>query len=421
MPAFTGARSLLMSTTASLRPSLDFNFLSGALDGRITFTRASAGWSYNSAGVLTSSSTNAPRFDYDPVTLLPKGLLIEEARTNSLRNNSMTNAAAGTPGTFPTNWAAAATASGITRTVVGAGTVNGHPYIDVRYAGTAVAGDTVVFFDSTTAVAAVNATAWTSSAFLALQGGTLANVTVKQGLRYRAAAGANIGTQIYETAIVPTATLTRYERTGTGSDATIAFVVSSLTLTMASGAVDVTIRIAAPQLELGAFATSPILTTTATVTRAADNCSLPVGPWFNAAEGAVAVSCDRIGAGAFGRVFQIDDTTNDNVISAISSSAGSARVYAYIAVAGVAQVDTVAAANDVALNTAFSVGLAYRLNDCAFTLNGGTVTADASATVPTVTRLAIGAANGSSLNGHVRSLRYYSRRLGNVTLQRITT
>jgi hypothetical protein len=71
------------------RPALDLNFLSGSLDSRVTFTRASTARAYNSSGVLTSYTTDTPRFDYDPVTLAPKGLLIEEARTNLFLNSAV--------------------------------------------------------------------------------------------------------------------------------------------------------------------------------------------------------------------------------------------------------------------------------------------------------------------------------------------
>ena len=64
--------------------ALNLNFTTGTLDSRITFTRSTTGSYYNSAGVLSTAAINAPRFDYDPVTLESVGLLIEESRTNLL-------------------------------------------------------------------------------------------------------------------------------------------------------------------------------------------------------------------------------------------------------------------------------------------------------------------------------------------------
>lgn len=49
----------------------------------ITFTRSSGGGRFNAAGQYEWLGNNAPRFDYDPVTLSPKGLLVEEQRTNT--------------------------------------------------------------------------------------------------------------------------------------------------------------------------------------------------------------------------------------------------------------------------------------------------------------------------------------------------
>jgi hypothetical protein len=410
----------LMTVQPGTRPLVAFNLLSGNLDTRLSFTRASAAWAFNSAGVLISHAVDTPRFDHNPLTLAPRGLLIEEARTNSIPNNSMTGAAAGTPGTLPTGWAAAATAAGITRTIVGSGTVNGLPYVDIRYAGTAVAGDTVLFFSATTSAATVNATTWTAAAFLALQGGALTNVTVKQGLRYRAAAGASIGTQIYETTIVPTATLTRYERTATGSDATIAFVVASLTLTMASGEVDVTVRIAAPQLELGAFATSPILTTAATVTRAVD-----VGPvltsafGFNAAEGTLFVACTPVGTtSGLQTAIYLDDGTSNERMGVRASVTTNAML---VVDGGATQVNL--GIGSIAAGTPFKAAFAYRLNDFAGCLNGGSVATDTVGTIPTVTKMQIGSRTSGIevLNAWYSRAAYYARRLDNATVQRITT
>jgi len=68
--------------------TLNLDFTNGSVfDPRITFTRATSATYVSSAGVLELVSSNSPRFDYDPVTLAPKGLLIEEQRTNLLLNS----------------------------------------------------------------------------------------------------------------------------------------------------------------------------------------------------------------------------------------------------------------------------------------------------------------------------------------------
>jgi hypothetical protein len=82
-----GASGLITGYNASL--ALDF--LTGApLDSRITFTRAATVATFvGSDGLIQSAAVNVPRFDYDPVTLAPRGLLIEGQRTNLLLNSDI--------------------------------------------------------------------------------------------------------------------------------------------------------------------------------------------------------------------------------------------------------------------------------------------------------------------------------------------
>jgi hypothetical protein len=47
-----------------------------------TFARASTATRVNGTGLIEVVPVNAPRYDHDPVTLAPKGFLLEEARTN---------------------------------------------------------------------------------------------------------------------------------------------------------------------------------------------------------------------------------------------------------------------------------------------------------------------------------------------------
>jgi hypothetical protein len=69
----------------SIRPSLLLDFInSQTLDSRITYSRNSIGSYYSSDGLLKIAKANTPRFNYDPVTLEGKGLLIEGDKTNYL-------------------------------------------------------------------------------------------------------------------------------------------------------------------------------------------------------------------------------------------------------------------------------------------------------------------------------------------------
>lgn len=249
-------------------PSLDLNFLSGTLDPRITFTRASPATRFNASGVLETVATNEPRFDYDPATLTARGLLIEEARTNSIRNNSMAGAAAGV---LPTSWGVGSLA-GITTSVVGSGTENGLPYLDIRYAGTAT-GTLEVSIDATGTTVAAEGQAWTSSVYVKLAGGSLTNVTSVQTRTYQ-----HGSTNQTPGNITPTSAALRTQRVQSTRTLTTGATSTQCRLsTTFAGAVDVTLRFGAPQLEQGSFATSPILTLgSAAVTRAADVATAPV-------------------------------------------------------------------------------------------------------------------------------------------------
>jgi hypothetical protein len=61
-----------------------YDFTLGSLPAGVSLTRASAGYRRNSSGVLVSETTNVARFDYTPVTLAARGILVESAGTNLL-------------------------------------------------------------------------------------------------------------------------------------------------------------------------------------------------------------------------------------------------------------------------------------------------------------------------------------------------
>lgn len=80
--------SFALTATERVLPKLALDFTTASLDARVTITRANnTATAINSSGVIAVVNANLPRFDYDPSTLVCKGLLIEESRTNALVNS----------------------------------------------------------------------------------------------------------------------------------------------------------------------------------------------------------------------------------------------------------------------------------------------------------------------------------------------
>jgi hypothetical protein len=65
-------------------PSIDLDFMTGVLPDGVTYSRSGAATYFDSNGVMQTAASNVPRFDYDPVTHVLRGMMMEEARTNSL-------------------------------------------------------------------------------------------------------------------------------------------------------------------------------------------------------------------------------------------------------------------------------------------------------------------------------------------------
>ena len=79
--------ALQLTATERVLPRLALDFTTGTLDPRITFTRSgNTATRINASGAIETVNADTPRFDFDPVTLACKGLLIEELRKNLLLN-----------------------------------------------------------------------------------------------------------------------------------------------------------------------------------------------------------------------------------------------------------------------------------------------------------------------------------------------
>jgi hypothetical protein len=394
----------------------------------ITFTRASTATFFDSAGVLQSAAIDAPRFDYNPSTLAAQGFLIEEARTNSIRNNTMVGAVAGTPGTAPTNWPISLTGAGITQEVAAVGTENGINYVDIRYYGTPTSGNSLaIAFDSVNQIAAASGQTWTESVFVKLQAGSFTGTSTTINLL--GTNGSSGTEQIASANITSTPSTLRECRlsvTGTFANAGTTHAQPRVRIGYTVGTpFDITLRIGLPQLELGAFATSVIETTTTALTRAADVASVnTLSPWFNASAGTIyveGVGVDNISSGATRRYVEINDATSAErfLIGYVLTTSTRFQVSDN----GASQADVgVAVTTGGAL---VKIAATYETNYFQQASNGTLATADTSGTLPTVTKLNIGSDGGptanTSLNGYLRRIVYYPRRLSDAELQSITS
>lgn len=383
----------------------------------ITFTRSTTGTYFDAAGVLQTAAIDAPRLDYDPLTLLPRGLLIEEQRTNLLTySEQFDNGIWGKAGITVTPNAVVAPDGAVSADKIVESAASGSHQI----------------FSGTKSISGGKASL---SVFLAKQPDSrLMAITIR-----RDGEALNLTTTFsYVDALTGTVTFERPGFATTVSAIGDSWWRVSVVATGIVSTAEMFIRTAAvsgntsytgdgtsgiyiwgAQLEAGAFPTSYIPTEASQVTRAADIASVnTLSPWFNASEGTLFVDTSAAPGSDGGNI-------------AASLSAGTGAEYMYSLLRTNVNANRIFTVRDdnvqrvgIDINTPIGdvrAAVAYKLNDFAASANGSPATLDTSGTVPTPTSLQIGRLNGSLYwNGHIRSLRYWPRRLTNELLSEIT-
>lgn len=384
------------------------------------FTRASTAWRYNSTGTLVQEAINAPRWNYDPTWLEPKGLQIEQQATNLLlQSNNFGNAA----------WAK----MDATITTANATGPDG-----------TLSSDSVVEGATNTAVIAQNSAVFTTTAI------ATHSLYIKRGnvnwVRLRMTDGAtNLtgGQAWFNLATGQKGTVTNL-MAGTGFTASIQYCVAqgfyriSITGAINAGSTSARFEICSAdadnsllrqanatyslwnaQTEVNTYASSPIITTAATATRATDLTSALVGSWYNAQQGTVVVEAqsDAPNNINFQYLYSFDDTTTNNRIAGNFQTVTNSGFV--VATGGAVQANILT--GSVTIGNYTKVAHAYQVNDFATSVNGGTVGTDTAGSVPTITTWRLGAAaNGVGLNGHIRKFAYYNTRKSNADLITLT-
>jgi hypothetical protein len=173
---------------------------------------------------------------------------------------------------------------------------------------------------------------------------------------------------------------------------------------------------------MAAFATSYIPTTTAAATRAADVAVMTganFSNWYNQAAGSVFVEGDCASPTQTSILIGFSDGTQGNRLR--MGLTNIARLFGGIDVGGVNQANLITA-NATSANTVLKGAFAYASSDLAVTLNSGTIVST-SATSANINQVNIGG-NGAQtqpLNGHIRRLAFFPRRLADAELTSITS
>ena len=385
----------------SILPRLALNFTTGVLDPRITFARAlNTATRVNSSGLIEIINADLPRFDYDFVTLQPKGLLIEEARTNLVRNSVLDGAVAGSPGTAPTNWLFLLNTGQITATA---------PSV-LSFSATV---QRIMVYQTVTAAA--NTTYCLSVRILANSGmqffQLFSALNVPSGSTVTYYANGNVITSYIPVAgDVLTA---KVDVAGTAGSVALRFGVGI------SSNITGTATIGYPQLEAGAFPTSYIPTTTAAATRNADVATITgtnFSSFWQATRGGASVRATPSTVSGIRPLAQFDDNTADNII-ALRGNTTNPELYVRSGGADQATID----AGTIAANTAYRLAGTWAADNCAANLNGGVPVLDTSATIPTATQMRLGSDGTNYLNGHLQSIEYYNERILNSNLQVVSS
>ena len=398
--------------------------LVAAVGPTLSITRATTATYFDNAGVMKTAGTGVARFDHLPVSPFTSlGLLVEEARTNICLQSE----------DFATTWVT----TGITVTA-NAG---------VAPDGTLTADD-LLFTGANTLSQSITVTADTVNtvSIYLKQGTTGSHDWVKVQFKENSAANGyeshfdlSSGTEGTAAELGTGASNFNSGIEDVGNGWYRCWVTAQLPSAQTDGSFRVMNVIAdgsatrentdsvwywGAQLEAGAFPTSYIPTTTASVTRNVDNISSTDMSWYNTSAGSFYISALQGQTPTTSNVFVVannNNTTNRVQLSATTNS----RAATILRKDSGTQFAATSANNAIASGSVHKVAYAYALADHAHYVDGvvtGTLTDPTNLVPPTsITHLYVGSnGSGGHINGHIAEIRYYNTRLTDTELEDIS-
>ena len=410
------------TATERVLPKLALDFTTASLDPRVTFTRAgNTATVVNSSGTIQTVNANLPRFDYNPVTLACKGLLIEESRVNNItytQDFSQYNAIVGAGIN-----ATAATAPDGTNTfgLLTEDTSTGSHYIQKRINVLPAATYTWSVFVKLNgsrrfALYETNANGsyvvfdLTTASIISNTSGQTATITSYGNSVYRVSMTYVTGgsfANVYRYVILPanaTTATTTYQGDGTSG-----------------------VYLWGDQVETGAFPTSYIPNlTTGTTTRNADVATMTgtnFSDWYNQSQGSLYAEITGFPTVSTGRngVVTMEGASTQSSIAMGRSYAGGTVNVLYGGCFDTNVTQAYIAGATVVANTPYKMCMAYKANSFAISVNGAAVVQDTSGTVPSLTNMEIGCYAGAYfVNSCVKKVMFYIQRLTNAEVQAFT-
>lgn len=409
------------TATERVLPRLALDFTTGALDPRVTVARSlNTATRVNSSGLIETVNANLPRFDYDPMTLAPKGILIEETRANLLTYSSdFTNPAWVNADTTPTSSAAVAPDGTNTATLLTQGTAGTAEV----YQSLAIAAGSILTY--TRYVKRGNSDWY----MLKIRNGGLTSFSYAWFDLANGTAGTTSSTggfaTIYGSSIRPAGGgWFRVSFTVMIGAAFGVAVYSSLSVSADGNTLPLNSATRYEwgcQAEVGLFPTSYIPTVTSSLTRNADVVGMTganFSSWYNQTEGAFFVNASFISLLANFPML-VSASNSGNPAAYISSNKqGSGGVSVYSEVSDTTPQAVLTNLTSISVYMPFNTTLAYRQNSFAASGNGISVATDASGTVPALDKLDIGNRNGGLfLNGWISKLLYWPQRITDAEVQ----
>jgi hypothetical protein len=405
--------SFSLTATERVLPKLALDFTTASLDARVTVTRTTSATNpatyVNSSGLVALATNNQPRFDYNPITLVCKGLLIEEARSNLILQSEDLSSA---------SW---------NKVVDGGVTISANAIVapDGNTTADKMIPTVTSGFHCVTQNVVVTTQSYSFSVFA--KAGEYGYLQIFDSLTTDYV-NFNLLTGVVGTSSAYTGSIEAFGNGWYRCKATNAFSASISGMRLGvvtaanasrgqafSGNGSDGLYLWGAQLEAGTFATSYIPTTLTSLTRNADVVSMTgtnFSDWYSSSSAALAaVVIPNIATGTR-PIWQLDDTTANEII-ALRGNVANPELYIVDGGTPQAQLD----AGTITAGTQYGLCAAFAANSCAVSQNGATPVTTATATMPTVTQARIGSDGSNFLNGAVRTLRYWPQRILNAETQ----